>query len=126
MDGVSLRADELERRMRRLEDANAALLEANLRLARGRLGSSEAAAASTQARIDLLREQLAEAIRVRDARIEELTQIAARNDALYRQQLAWNDAARYRAADQVVACLQALPGVKRGMRRARRIAARRR
>jgi hypothetical protein len=123
VDGVSVDAGELERRVRRLEDANAALLEANLRLARGRLGSSEAAAASTQARLDLLREQLAEAIRVRDARIEELTEIAARNDALYRQQLAWNDAARYRAADRVVALGHAIPGLRAMMRTVRRIAA---
>jgi hypothetical protein len=101
MDGMNAADDDVEARVHRLEQANEALRAANLRLARGWLGPSEAAAASLQARIEELRETLA----ARDARIEELTAIAAHNDSLYQMQLAWNDAARYRTADRVVELL---------------------
>ena len=56
MDGVSGDPTELEAHARRLEQANEELRAVNLRLARGRLGSSEAAAASAQARMQALRE----------------------------------------------------------------------
>jgi chromosome segregation ATPase len=108
MDGVSDDARELEARVHRLEQANEQLRSVNLRLARGRLGSSEAAAASAQSRMEALREEIAElreTLAARDARIEELTAIAAHNDSLYQMQLAWNDAARYRTADRAVELL---------------------
>jgi hypothetical protein len=106
MDGVS--DDELHERVRRLEAANADLREANLKLARGRFGSSDAAAASAQLRMRDLREEIAalsETLQARERRIEELTEIAAHNDALYQMQRAWNDAARYRTADRAVELL---------------------
>ena len=108
MDGMSDDAQELEARMRRLEQANEELRAVNLRLARGRFGSSEAAAASAQSRMDALRQEIAElreTLAARDARIEELTAIAAHNDSLYQMQVAWNDAARYRTADRAVELL---------------------
>jgi predicted RNase H-like nuclease (RuvC/YqgF family) len=108
MDGVTGDEEEHGLRVRRLEQANEELRAANLRLARGRLGSSEAAAAGAQARVQALRDEIAglrEALRERDRRIEELTEVAARNDELYRMQLAWNDAARYRTADRAVELL---------------------
>ncbi|MEA2282693.1 MAG: hypothetical protein QOK21_3300 [Solirubrobacteraceae bacterium] len=101
-------ATELEARLRRLEQANAELRAVNLRLARGRLGSSEAAAATAQSRMQALRDEIAtlrETLQARERRIEELTEVAARNDALYQMQLAWNDAARYRTADRAVELL---------------------
>lgn len=108
MDHVTGDATELEARARRLEQANEELRAVNLRLARGRLGSSEAAAAGAQARMQALRDEIAElraTLLEREARIEELTRIAARNDELYRMQIAWNDAARYRTADHLVELL---------------------
>jgi predicted RNase H-like nuclease (RuvC/YqgF family) len=108
MDGMTGDAAELEARARRLEQANEELRAVNLRLARGRLGHSEAAAAAEQARMQVLRDEIADLGRTlleRDRRIEELTQIAARNDELYRMQIAWNDAARYRTADRVAELL---------------------
>jgi chromosome segregation ATPase len=101
MDGVSDDSAALEARVRQLEAANEELRAVNLRLARGRLGSSEAAAASVQARMEALRETVAE----RERRIEKLTAIAAHNDSLYQMQVAWNDAARYRTADRAVELL---------------------
>ena len=108
MDGVTPETDELAARLRRLEQANEELRTANLRLAHDRLGSAAAAAASAQSRLQALRDEIAqlqETIRTRDARIAELTEVAARNDALYQQQLAWNDATRYRTADRIAAAL---------------------
>jgi chromosome segregation ATPase len=105
MDWVSPEIGELEARVRQLEQAKAELQAVNLRLARGRLGASEAAAASVQSRMRGLREEIAllqQTVQARERRIEEITQIAADNDSLYQIQLAWNDAKRYRVADCVV------------------------
>jgi SAM-dependent methyltransferase len=100
------------RYMLELAASNEELWRTNQRLAQSRLGKSDAAAASAQSRIDALRAELER----RDARIEELTIVAKRNDDLYQQQVAWHDAARYRAADRVVEAIRRVPGLAPAMR----------
>ena len=96
-----------------LERANAELWRTNARLTRGLLGTSDAAAAALIARHESQVRDLSAAIRQRDARIAELTEVAARNDALYQQELAWRDAARYHAVDWVRDRVLAVPGLAR-------------
>ena len=77
----------------------------------GAIISSSATAAALVARYAAqLAEQRVELER-RDARIDELTEVAARNDALYQQELAWRDAARYHAVDWLHDRVVAVPGL---------------
>jgi cell division septum initiation protein DivIVA len=87
--------------VRVLERANAELALANRRLARSWLGRTDAAAAAVLARLDEENARLRATLEVREARIEELTIVAKRNDDLYQQEVKWHDARRYHAVDWV-------------------------
>jgi hypothetical protein len=102
------------RYMLELQAANEELWRTNVRLSQGWLGRSEAAAASAQNKLEALRGEIAEleaTVRAREARIEELTEVAKRNDDLYQQQLAWHDAGRYRAVDALRDRVLGVPGL---------------
>jgi SAM-dependent methyltransferase len=101
----------LNRWMLELQQANAELWQTNQRLAREHLGRSDAAAASTVSRYEREKAALEKTLAEREARIEELTIVAKRNDDLYKQQLVWNDAKRYRAADRVHEIVTSIPGL---------------
>jgi hypothetical protein len=114
-------ADELRADLERLRRANEELRRVNQRLTREWLGRHDAAAATAafhhEREVAALREELA----ARAARIEELTEVAKRNDDLYHQQLAWHDAPRYHAVDWLRGRLLALPGVGLASRAAWRV-----
>jgi 2-polyprenyl-3-methyl-5-hydroxy-6-metoxy-1,4-benzoquinol methylase len=99
------------RYMIELEAANAELWRTNLRLSRGWLGKADAAAAAAVARFEVRIQALEAEIEQRDLRIDELTEVAARNDELYRQELAWRDATRYHAVDWVRDRVLAIPAL---------------
>ncbi len=105
-------APNLNRYMIGLETANDELWRTNQRLLRQAYGSRDAAAAVAVEKIRDLQRTVAK----RDARIEELTIVAKRNDDLYQQQLAWRDAKRYHAADWLHGRVSSLPGIKTARR----------
>lgn len=93
-----------------LETANDELWRTNQRLRRQAFGRSDAAAAAAIDRYERRLAEMRTTLEQRDFRIEELTIVAKRNDDLYQQQLAWQDAARYRAVDWLRDRVLALPG----------------
>jgi hypothetical protein len=103
-----------------LERANRALREANVRLARERLGVHDSAAAAVEER----RAQLAARIEQLEAELETEKQVALRNHEL--MQIAENAlrAPRYRAVDKVRDLIFSVPGVRTALEsRRRRLAA---
>jgi 2-polyprenyl-3-methyl-5-hydroxy-6-metoxy-1,4-benzoquinol methylase len=81
------------RYMLELERANEAYFRTNRQLARGIYGKHDAAAAIVVARVEALEAQLAEVERA------------------LRQERAWRDAARYRAADRIADGVRRVPGL---------------
>lgn len=98
--------------MRALEVANARLLEANQRMARGWLGVWDTAAATIVARFEAEVGELREALTASEAEVAKWRGIADHNDAMYQQELRWRSARRYMLVDALRDRVVSLPGVK--------------
>jgi 2-polyprenyl-3-methyl-5-hydroxy-6-metoxy-1,4-benzoquinol methylase len=110
----------LNRYMLGLQTANDELWRTNQRLLRQAFARSDAAAAAAIGRLERRIAELELLETQHEDRIEELTIVAARNDQLYQQQLAWRDARRYHAVDWLHDRVLALTGLKRARRLLRR------
>jgi SAM-dependent methyltransferase len=115
----------LNRHMVELHHANQELWRTNQRLMREHLGRGAAPAAVAVGRYERQIDDLKTTLVQREARIKELEVVAKRNDDLYQQQLAWHDAARYRAVDRVFEIACSIPGIVALTTRLRRLVARR-
>jgi SAM-dependent methyltransferase len=107
------------RYMIELAASNAELLRTNLRLSRGWLGKSDAAAAAAQHRIEVVRAERAAAlarIGELEARVTELDAIARHNDVLYQRERLRMNAPRYRAVDKLRDRLASVPLLGRILR----------
>jgi SAM-dependent methyltransferase len=98
--------------MLELEAANAELFRTNLRLSRGWLGKSDAAAASMQIRFEELRARVVQL----EARVVELDGIARHNDELYQRERVRMNAPRYRAVDKLRDGIASIPFLGRILR----------
>jgi hypothetical protein len=104
------------RRLLDLERANDELRRTNARLSRSWLGRTDAAAATFFHRYTNEVEELRAELERRGRRIDELEEVALRNDRLYQQEVAWHDAARYDAVDWLFAVFNRIPGASAAAR----------